>query len=261
MCKSKTDEFIARDLFLLYFLEYLMNIKTNSYKQTDGNDKNYSHWFVIVTALFVTCLITANITSVKLIEVLGLVLPAGIVIFPLSYIAGDVLTEVYGYSRARKVIWLGFFCNLIAVLAIWCGKAIPSASFWKGQAAYELILGYTPRLLAASFLAYLTGEFFNSFVMAKMKIITKGRWLWTRTISSTLVGQGLDSIIFITLAFFGTVPTRILLFSIITQWLAKSIYEAAATPLTYKATAFLKKREGLDVYDYHTSFNPLSLKK
>jgi uncharacterized integral membrane protein (TIGR00697 family) len=154
----------------------------------------YSQWFVIVVAIFVTCLITANITAVKLIDVLGVVLPAGVIIFPISYIAGDVLTEVYGFRQARRVIWLGFFCNLIAVLAIWLGGLLPAAAFWDGQGAYERILGYTPRLLTASFLAYLVGEFVNSIVLAKMKVATNGRWLWSRTIGSTLVGQGLDSL-------------------------------------------------------------------
>ena len=138
---------------------------------------------------------------------------------------------------------------------------MPSAGFWQGQTAYELILGYTPRLLIASFLAYLAGEFLNAFVMAKMKILTQGRWLWTRTISSTLVGQGLDSMVFISLAFFGTIPIKGLVLAIITQWLVKSAYEAIATPLTYVSVRFLKKHEDLDVYDYHTHFNPLFLRK
>jgi len=225
--------------------------------QTSNPTPSYSQWFVLVTAIFITCLITANITAVKLVEVFGLVLPAAIVIFPISYIFGDVLTEVYGYRQARRVIWLGFFCNLIAVVAIWVGQVLPAASFWDGQAAYERILGYTPRLLAASFLAYLVGEFANSFVLAKMKIATQGRWLWTRTIGSTLVGQGLDSLVFITLAFVGTIPLAGLASAIVTQWLAKSIYEAAVTPLTYGVVNFLKRQEGLDVYDYDTRFNPL----
>jgi len=218
---------------------------------------SYSQWFVLVTAIFITCLVTANITAVKLVSVFGLVLPAAILIFPISYIFGDVLTEVYGYRLARRVIWLGFICNLIAVIAIWAGQIMPAASFWDGQAAYERILGYTPRLLVASFLAYLAGEFANSFVLAKMKIATKGRWLWTRTIGSTLVGQGLDSLIFITLAFVGTIPLSGLASAIITQWLAKSVYEAVVTPLTYWVVSFLKHQEGLDVYDYETRFNPL----
>lgn len=224
--------------------------------QTQHN-VGYSKWFVLVTAIFVTCLITANITAVKLVGIFGLVLPAAVIIFPISYIFGDVLTEVYGYRQARRVIWLGFFCNLIAVVAIWVGQILPAASFWDGQAAYEHILGYTPRLLIASFLAYLVGEFVNSFVLAKMKIATGGRWLWTRTIGSTLVGQGLDSLVFITLAFAGTIPLTALASAIVTQWLAKSVYEAAVTPLTYRVVSFLKWKEGVDVYDYDTRFNPL----
>jgi uncharacterized integral membrane protein (TIGR00697 family) len=221
----------------------------------------YSSYFVLVTAIFITSLVTANITAVKLVGVFGFVLPAAIVIFPLSYLFGDVLTEVYGYGQARLVIWLGFFCNLIAVIAIWLGQVLPAASFWDGQAAYERILGYTPRLLLASFLAYLVGEFANSFVLAKMKIATRGRWLWTRTIGSTLVGQGLDSLVFITLAFAGTIPLAGLASAVVTQWLAKSVYEAAATPLTYWVVNFLKRKEGMDVYDYDTNFNPLALRQ
>lgn len=233
---------------------------TQKPEKINGNAR-YSLWFVVVVAVFITSLISANITSVKLIGVLGLVLPAGVIIFPVSYITGDVLTEVYGYSQARKVIWLGFFCNLLAVVAIWVGQIMPPVSFWDGQTAYERILGYAPRLLVASFLAYLVGEFFNAYVMAKMKIATKGRWLWTRTITSTLVGQGVDSLVFIILAFAGTIPTRALVLAIITQWLVKSAYEAAATPVTYKVVGFLKRHERLDVYDYDTHFNPLLIRR
>jgi hypothetical protein len=138
---------------------------------------------------------------------------------------------------------------------------LPAASFWDGQEAYERILGYTPRLLFASFLAYLAGEFANSFVLAKMKIATGGRWLWMRTIGSTLVGQGLDSLVFITLAFVGTIPIASLILTILTQWLAKSIYEAAVTPLTYVVVKFLKQKEGVDVYDHDTRFSPFSIWK
>jgi uncharacterized integral membrane protein (TIGR00697 family) len=226
-----------------------------------NNNSRHSNSFLVIVALFITSLITANIISVKLITVLGMVLPAGIIIFPISYIIGDVLTEVYGYAQARKVIWVGFFCNLILVIALWIGKVIPPAPFWEGQVAYERILGYAPRLLGASFLAYLVGEFLNAYVLAKMKIATKGRWLWTRTIGSTLVGQGLDSLVFITLAFAGTMPPQTLALAIVTQWIAKSAYEAAATPLTYISVNFLKRREGLDAYDIDTPFNPLLIRK
>jgi len=220
-------------------------------------DQKYSSWFVVIVAVFITSLITANITAVKLVNLFGFVLPAGIVIFPVSYIFGDILTEVYGYCQARRVIWLGFLCNLITVIAIWIGQVLPAPSFWDGQAAYERILGYTPRLLVASFLAYLLGEFANSFVLAKMKIATNGRWLWTRTIGSTLVGEGLDSLVFMTVAFMGTMPSASLVAAIVTQWIAKSAYEAAVTPVTYMVVRFLKDREGIDVYDYDTRFNPL----
>lgn len=221
----------------------------------------YSFWFVVIVAFFVTALITANISAVKLIGLFGLVIDAGTIIFPISYIFGDVLTEVYGYRRARQVIWLGFFCNLLAVGAIVLGGALPAAPFWENQEAYQTILGYAPRLLFASFCAYLVGEFANSYVLAKMKIATNGRWLWTRTIGSTLVGQGLDSAVFVVLAFSGTVPTRALIGIIVVNWLFKSAYEAAATPLTYLVINFLKRRENVDVYDYDTSFNPFLVTK
>jgi queuosine precursor transporter len=208
-------------------------------------------------AVFVTCLLTANTIATKLITVGGVVLTAGIVIFPLSYVLGDVLTEVWGYATARRVIWLGFACNALMVAAIWVGAAIPAAPFWKGQSAYEEILGQTPRILLASFVAYLAGEFSNSFVLAKMKILTQGRWLWTRTVGSTLVGQAFDTVIFVTLAFAGTVPPRALGAIIVAQWAVKVAYEAAATPLTYATVAYLKASEHVDAYDYGTDFNPI----
>lgn len=236
---------------------------------TDQTDKTkdahlrgkHSFYFIIVVAIFITTLISANITAVKLIDLAGLILPAAILIFPLSYIAGDVLTEVYGFRLTRKVIWLGFLCNLVVVTAVWLGQILPAASFWDGQQAYERILGYTPRLLAASFLAYLIGEFTNSIVLARMKIATRGRWLWMRTIGSTLVGQGLDSLVFITLAFAGTMPAAALAKIVITQWLVKACYEALVTPLTYVAVNFLKRKEKTDVFDYQTRFNPLLLSR
>jgi uncharacterized integral membrane protein (TIGR00697 family) len=218
-----------------------------------------SAWFVVVTALFVTSLITANIIAVKLVGIAGLVFPAAVVIFPVSYIFGDVLTEVYGFRRARQVIWLGFACNLLAVIAIYLGGRLPPAAFWTGQEAYQQILGFTPRLLVASFSAYIIGQFVNSIVLARLKIATQGRWLWTRTIGSTLVGEGLDSLVFISIAFVGTIPSSGMLAAILTQWLLKSAYEILITPLTYLAVNFLKRAEGLDVFDRDTRFNPLRL--
>ena len=215
---------------------------------------NVSQRLVIIAAIFTTCLITANIIAVKVISFGAVILPAAIVVFPLSYILGDILTEVYGYRWARRVIWLGFTCNLIFVIFIWVGQVLPPASFWKGQEAYETILGFTPRLLAASFCGYLAGEFVNSFVLAKMKVLTRGRWLWTRTIGSTIVGEGLDTAIFITLAFIGTPSFAAIM--ILYHWLVKTGIEAIATPLTYTVVNYLKRKEAIDTYDYETRFNP-----
>jgi uncharacterized integral membrane protein (TIGR00697 family) len=228
-------------------------------RQSSSASAQYSIWFLLIVAVFVTCLITANIVAVKLVDVAGLIVPAGIVIFPISYIVGDVLTEVYGYRRARRVIWLGFFCNLVAVIGMVIGQKLPAASFWDAQAAYDRILGYTPRLLLASFIAFLVGEFANSYVLSRMKVATKGRWLWMRTIGSTIVGEGLDSVIFVFIAFWGTSPNDALLSAMATQWIFKVFYESAATPVTYVVINFIKRKEGVDTYDRNISFNPISL--
>ena len=225
-------------------------------------------YFPLVTAVFVTCLIVSNIIAVKIAAVGPFVLPVAVIIFPISYIFGDVLTEVYGYARARQVIWIGFGCNLLAVLAIWVGGRLPAAPFWnasvypssaEAQHAYQAILGFTPRLLLASFTAYLAGEFLNSFVLAKLKIATHGKQLWLRTIGSTLVGQLADSGLFIFIAFVGILPGAILGQTILTQWLFKSAYEALATPLTYLVVNFLKRAENEDYYDRDTHFNPVAI--
>lgn len=233
-----------------------------------NTQENY-RWFHVVTAVFVTTLILSNIIAVKLVHILGLFLPAAVILFPLVYILGDVLTEVYGYARARQVIWTGFACNLLAVGAIWIAGLLPAAPFWAAgafetpsaaQQAYQAILGFTPRLLAASFVAYLAGEFLNAFVLAKLKVKTEGRWLWLRTISSTIVGEGVDSALFITLAFYGIFPPDGLAQAILSQWLFKVAYETLATPLTYLVVNALKRAEGMDAFDRETNFNPLALR-
>ncbi len=197
---------------------------------------------------------------VKQIEVGPLVLPAAIIIFPLSYILGDILTEVYGYKHARRVIWIGFLCNLLTVIAFWIGQILPPAESFEAQAAYERILGSQPFILMASFIAYLVGEFSNSFVLAKMKVLTRGRWLWTRTIGSTIVGQGLDTVIvFTSIAFAGVIPFSILGTIILSHWSAKVVYETIATPFTYSLVAYLKRNEKMDAYDYETNFNPIKI--
>lgn len=223
-------------------------------------------WLPAITAIFVVSLVVSNIIAVKLISIGPFFLPAAILIFPVSYIFGDILTEVYGYATARRVIWIGFGCNLLAVFIFSLSIALPPAPFWRvgtfesaavSQQAYQAIFGATPRILAASFLAYLAGEFLNSFVLARMKVTTRGRHLWMRTIGSTVVGQFADSGVFIFLAFYGTVPFAALAVMAGSQWLMKSVYETLVTPLTYLAVNFLKRVEREDFYDWKTNFNPL----
>lgn len=224
-------------------------------------------WYPAVVALFTTALIVSNLIAVRLVDVFGLILPAAVILFPIAYICGDVLTEVYGYARARQAIWIGFGCNLLAVAAISVGGWLPAAAAWTAgvyagpelaDQAYRAILGFAPRLLAASFVAYLAGEFLNAYVLARLKVATRGRLLWLRTIASTLVGQGVDSALFLTLAFTGILPTPVLAGAILAQWLVKSGYEAVATPLTYVVINALKRAEGLDPFDRATDFNPLA---
>jgi uncharacterized integral membrane protein (TIGR00697 family) len=223
---------------------------------TGSVERGYSIWFVMVVALFLTSLLLSNIIAAKIISVGGLVMSSAIVIFPVSYIIGDVLTEVYGYRRARAVIWIGFACNLLVVLIISAAIAMPPAPFYEHQQAFETVLGVAPRLMLASLTAYLVGEFTNSFVLAKLKIATQGRWLWTRTISSTMIAQLLDTAIFTMVAFTGVYPARELVQMSLIEWGAKTLYEALATPITYVVVGFLKAREGVDVYDTETKFNP-----
>ena len=207
---------------------------------TFPTSESRSSLYILISAVFISALISANLIAVKLVVIAGQVLPAAIVIFPISYIAGDILTEVYGFKRTRSVIWLGFVCNLLVVLAIWIGSLLPPAEFWKDNVdAYETILGYTPRLLMGSFIAYLAGE--------------------SRTIGSTLVGQGLDSAIFITIAFAGEVPELWRLIWI--QWAAKVLYEIVATPITYGVVTTVKRRERLDSYDWGIQLNPIKFWK
>ena len=229
--------------------------------------------FVIVAILFVTVLITSNIIAVKPIQLLELpfnfiggsavILPAAIIIFPISYIVGDILTEVYGFRVARAVIWLGFAASLLVVIALWLAGIIPGAPFWSGddQGSYDRILGQVPGILVASFIAYLIGEFSNSTVLALLKYKMQGRLLWVRTIGSTIVGQGLDSFIFIFIAFgfFGDWSGSALLGAAIAQWITKILYETVATPLTYAVVGYMKRKEQMDVTDVPRSLNPLGV--
>jgi uncharacterized integral membrane protein (TIGR00697 family) len=227
--------------------------------------------FVIIAVLFVTVLITSNIIAVKAITILPIqwfgspemVLPASIIIFPISYIVGDVLTEVYGFRIARGVIWLGFGANLLVVIALWLTGIIPGAFFWgeSDQGSYGRILGQVPGILIASFVAYLIGEFSNSTVLALLKYKMQGRLLFVRTIGSTIVGQGLDSFIFIFIAFgvFSDWSSTALLGAALAQWIIKILYEGAATPLTYLVVNYMKRKEEMDVIDVPRSLNPLGI--
>ena len=217
-----------------------------------------SSLFLVLVCLFVTCLLLSNIIAGKLIQVFHWVVPAAVILFPITYIFGDILTEVYGYRRACLVIWLGFAANFLMSGVFMVTLALPHPAFWAHQEAFRVVLGFTPRLVAASLVAYLAGELANSFVLSKVKVLTGGRWLWVRTIGSTLVGEGFDSLLFITVAFLGSVPPRVLLEMVWVQYLCKVIYEAAATPLTYRLVRWVKHREKMDVFDYGIHYDPLS---
>lgn len=225
----------------------------------EPRDAQVSKLFVVIGCLFVTCLLVSNIIAGKLITVFGLVLPAAVLLFPLNYIFGDVLTEVYGFAKTRLIIWTGFVCNILMALVFMATIALPFPSFWEGQGAYAVVLGMTPRIVFASLVAYFIGEWSNSAVLSRMKLITKGRWLWTRTIGSTVVGQGLDTVIFITITFWGTVTGQVLVQMIIAQYLWKVIYEVIITPFTYIVVNWIKRKEGVDTFDHGVSYNPFRL--
>lgn len=204
----------------------------------------YSQRFLVLCVMFCTALIVSNIIAGKLWAApFGLTLTAGSVLFPIVYIIGDVMPEVYGLQATRRVIWLGFAANLFAVLFFAICLALPAPSFWRNQAAFETVLGFTPRLLIASLLAYLVGTNVNAWIMVKMKEITQGRWLWTRTITSTIFGEGVDSTIFMLVAFLGVVPLDALPSLIVSQALFKTIYEIIATPITYLVIGWFKRSE------------------
>ncbi|KLI64180.1 queuosine precursor transporter [Aurantiacibacter marinus] len=221
-------------------------------------------YFPYIMAAFVAILLLSNIIGAS--KPSYLVLPngtqwafgAGVLFFPISYIIGDVLTEVYGYANARRVIWTGFAALIFMAFMAWVVVSLPAAEGWPGQEAYQFVFGNSWRIVLASIVAFCVGEFANSIVMAKMKVWTKGKMLWSRTIGSTVVGQGLDSLIFYPLAFYGLAgwPIEQLWEVVVSQWLIKTAWEALLTPVTYWVVNFLKKREGVEVYDTDTDFSP-----
>jgi queuosine precursor transporter len=214
----------------------------------------------LITALFVTVLLISNVASTKILQLGPFTFDGGTILFPVSYIFGDVLTEVYGYRRSRRVIWIGFGCAALLVLVLSIVGALPPAPGWEHQEAYQAILGATPRIVLGSLIAYFAGEFSNSYVLAKMKIWTGGRWLWTRTIGSTIVGQAVDTALFVAIAFAGTLPWSLFLSVILSNYVFKVGLEAAMTPVTYRLTGFLKRTENEDVYDVETDFNPFKVR-
>jgi uncharacterized integral membrane protein (TIGR00697 family) len=218
-------------------------------------DKTYRH-IDTVTALFVAVLLISNVASTKIVDLWFFTFDGGTLLFPLSYIFGDILTEVYGYGRSRKVIWLGFASALLMSLVFILVGKMPSARGWENQEAYEKILGLTPRIVLASLAAYFCGEFSNSFVLAKMKVLTRGRHLWMRTIGSTLVGELVDTLLFVMIAFGATLSAGLLWTVVVSNYVFKTAVEALFTPLTYWIVRVLKRAEGADYYDLHTNFSP-----
>jgi uncharacterized integral membrane protein (TIGR00697 family) len=216
-------------------------------------------YFDLIMAIFVAVLLISNIASTKIVQLWRFTFDGGTLLFPISYIFGDILTEVYGYRRSRRVIWVGFGSAALMAVVLAIVGALPPAEGWEYQDAYEAILGATPRIVAASLIAYFAGEFSNSYTLAKMKVLTQGRWLWTRTIGSTLIGQGVDTFLFVTIAFAGTMPWPLYWSIIISNYVFKVGLEVLMTPATYRVTTFLKKEENEDVYDVGTDFNPFKL--
>lgn len=221
-------------------------------------DAPISVMFLIITCLFITCLLITNIVAGRLVDLGGMVLTADLFLFPVTYIFGDVLTEVYGFRRARITIWLGFAANLFMAAFFMAVVRLPWPEFWNQEPAYLTVLGFTPRLVLASLLAYFVGEFSNAVILSRLKILTSGRWLWTRTIGSTLVGQALDTLIFMSAAFYGLYSAPIFMSMVAVQYGWKVAYEVLATPFTYALVGWLKKREG-EVFDNGISYNPFAI--
>lgn len=223
-----------------------------------ANNRQYKYYDLIL-GLFVAVLLISNVASSKVLDLGPFTFDGGTILFPISYIFGDILTEVYGYKRSRRVIWTGFFAAFLMSAVFMIVGKLPPAADWHNQDAYEKILGLTPRIVTASLIAYFAGEFSNSYTLAKMKIFTQGRWLWTRTVGSTIVGEGVDTLLFVLIAFYGVFPGSLVISILISNYIFKVCFEAILTPVTYLVVNFLKRKEETDVYDYDTDFNPFSI--
>ena len=220
--------------------------------------KNYKY-LDIATVIFVIVLVLSNfVANNKISQVGNFAFGSGIIFFPISYLLGDILTEVYGYEKSRRVIWIGFGVLLFSMILIQIIVFLPPAREWTNQKAYEIVFGNTPRTVFSSILAFWVGEFANSFTLAKMKIFTKGKYLWTRTISSTVIGEGVDTLIFYPLAFggLGAFPWHLIFSVMLANYIIKVLWEVIATPFTYGIVSYLKEKEHEDYYDYKTNFNP-----
>jgi hypothetical protein len=216
--------------------------------------------FPIITALFVTILLVSNIASTKILLAGPFTFDGGTMLFPLSYIFGDILTEVYGYKNSRIIIWTGFGCLVLMAVTLAVVDVLPPAGDWPLQDSFHAILGQTPRIVGASLIAYWAGEFVNSYVLAKIKLRMQGRYLWMRTITSTILGEGVDTIVFILVAFYGVMPNSLLWTIFISNYVFKVGIEALFTPITYWVIGWLKRVEQEDYYDWHTNFNPFALR-
>lgn len=219
------------------------------------NCEYVSKIFVVICAMFITCLLLSNLVAGKIIRIINISLPAAVILFPITYIFGDVFTEVYGFQKSKMIIWLGFACNVFAVFIYIVTIALPYPEFWTGQEAFRVVLGTTPRILVASLVGYLFGEFTNSIIMSKLKVKMAGRKLWVRTISSTIFGEAFDTIIFIFVSFWGNVNGGILLQMMIFQYIWKVCYEIILTPVTCVVVKWLKNKEGIDVFDYKIKYH------
>jgi len=209
--------------------------------------------------IFVSILLISNVASTKIVDFGMFDFDGGTLLFPLSYIFGDILTEVYGYGRTRRIIWMGFLMNIVMVLVFSAVGALPASESWNNQDAYNSVLGMTPRIVLASMVAYTFGAFSNSYVLAKLKLKTKGKFLWLRTIGSTIVGEGLDTVIFCLISFYGVLPNELLGLVILSNYIFKVGVEVIFTPVTYLIVNALKRLEGVDVYDRKTLFNPFRI--
>lgn len=219
------------------------------------DNTKYTALFMVLGMIFVSCLIVSNLIAGKIWAIgTSITIPASVILFPVTYILSDVFTEVYGFRKARGIIWTGFACNFIAVFAYVVTIILPYPKYWLSQDAFGVVLGMTPRFLVASFAAYLFGEFSNAIIMSKLKVRTKGARLWERTITSSIVGEALDSAIFIMISFAGMIPNDQLIRMMLFQYLFKVIFEVVFTPVTYLVTGSLKKKEGIDTFDYDADY-------